>query len=113
MILNSLPLSQTVTPSRTPLEHDILYGRPLILHYSFLTRLLFCLFNILNLHVHDFTCLTLPLLQFYDSAHLFQRLGHFDPVTRKDLTRDQLIPNLALKEVIDNFLLENAWAEDY
>lgn len=50
---------------------------------------------------------------FTDAAYSFQRLGHFDPVTRKDLTRDQLIPNLALKEVIDNFLLENPWAEDY
>jgi len=24
-----LPLSQTVTPCRTPLERDVLYGRPL------------------------------------------------------------------------------------
>lgn len=48
-----------------------------------------------------------------DIEEHLQRLGHFDPVTRKDLTRDQLIPNLALKEVIDNFLLENPWAEDY
>lgn len=43
----------------------------------------------------------------------FQRVGHFDPVTRTDLTQDQLIPNLAMKEVIDNYLEENAWAEDY
>jgi len=30
MLLNPLPLSQTVTPSRTPtlLERDVLYGRP-------------------------------------------------------------------------------------
>jgi hypothetical protein len=42
-----------------------------------------------------------------------QKLGHFDPVTRRDLTQDQLFPNLALKEVIDNFLKENPWAEDY
>jgi len=27
--LDPLPLSQTVTPSRTPLERDVLYGRPL------------------------------------------------------------------------------------
>src|SRR6218665_708750 len=26
------PLAQTVTPSRTPLERDVLYGRPLITH---------------------------------------------------------------------------------
>lgn len=42
-----------------------------------------------------------------------QRVGHFDPVTRTDLIQDQLIPNLAMKEVIDNFLEENPWAEDY
>src|SRR6218665_1501640 len=29
MLLIPLPLSQTVTPSRTPLERDVLYGRPL------------------------------------------------------------------------------------
>ena len=27
MLLNPLPLSQTVTSSRTPLERDVLYGR--------------------------------------------------------------------------------------
>ena len=43
----------------------------------------------------------------------FQRVGHFDPVTRTDLTQDQLIPNLAMKEVVDNYLEENPWAEDY
>jgi len=42
-----------------------------------------------------------------------QRVGHFDPVTRTHLTQDQLIPNLAMKEVIDSFLEENPWAEDY
>src|SRR6218665_1532306 len=33
MILDLPPLSQTVTPSRTPspLERDVLYGRPLVL----------------------------------------------------------------------------------
>ena len=35
MLLDPLPLSQTVTPSRTPtpLERDVLYGRPLIIIY--------------------------------------------------------------------------------
>jgi len=42
-----------------------------------------------------------------------QRVGHFDPITRRDLTQDQLIPNLALKEVIDNFMQENPWAEGF
>ena len=43
----------------------------------------------------------------------FQRVGHFDPVTRTDLVQDQLTPNLAIKEVIDNFVEENPWSEDY
>lgn len=42
-----------------------------------------------------------------------QRVGHFDPVTRSPLTQDQLIPNLAMKEVIDAFIQENGWVEDY
>lgn len=44
---------------------------------------------------------------------LRQRVGHFDPVTRSPLTQDQLIPNLAMKEVIDAFIQENGWVEDY
>ncbi|KAL5019046.1 hypothetical protein ScPMuIL_004768 [Solemya velum] len=48
-----------------------------------------------------------------DITEHLQRVGHFDPVTRTDLTSEQLIPNLAMKEVIDNFLEENPWAEDY
>ncbi|XP_062614660.1 E3 ubiquitin-protein ligase CHIP-like [Saccostrea cucullata] len=48
-----------------------------------------------------------------DIVEHLQRVGHFDPVTRTDLTQDQLIPNLAMKEVIDHFLEENPWAEDY
>uniref|UniRef100_A0AC35UA66 RING-type E3 ubiquitin transferase n=1 Tax=Rhabditophanes sp. KR3021 TaxID=114890 RepID=A0AC35UA66_9BILA len=40
------------------------------------------------------------------------RVGHFDPMTRAPLTEDQLIPNLAMKEVLDNFLSENEWALD-
>jgi STIP1 family protein 1 len=43
----------------------------------------------------------------------FQRVGHFDPVTRADLTQENLTPNLSMKDVIDNFLEENPWAEDY
>jgi len=48
-----------------------------------------------------------------DIEEHLQRVGHFDPVTRTDLTQDQLIPNLAMKEVVDTFLLENEWAVDY
>ena len=42
-----------------------------------------------------------------------QRVGHFDPVTRQELTQDQLIPILAMKEVVDGFVAENGWVEDY
>lgn len=48
-----------------------------------------------------------------DIEEHLQRVGHFDPVTRADLTQEQLMPNLAMKEVIDHFLEENPWAEDY
>lgn len=48
----------------------------------------------------------------YTHTHLFaQRVGHFDPVTRQKLTQDQLIPNLAMKEVVDSFINDNAWVE--
>ena len=43
----------------------------------------------------------------------FQRVGHFDPVTRVKLTKEQLIPNFSMKEVIDNYLSENEWALHY
>lgn len=42
-----------------------------------------------------------------------QRVGHFDPVTRVKLTQDQLIPNFAMKEVVDSYLQENEWALHY
>lgn len=35
-----------------------------------------------------------------------------DPATCSPLTQDQLIPNLAMKEVIDAFILEHGWMED-
>lgn len=48
-----------------------------------------------------------------DILEHLQRVGHFDPVTRKDLNQSDLIPNLAMKEVIEHFLEENPWAEDF
>lgn len=42
-----------------------------------------------------------------------QRVGHFDPVTRQPLVQDQLIPNLAMKEVVDTFVAKNGWVEEY
>ncbi|XP_039269869.2 E3 ubiquitin-protein ligase CHIP-like [Styela clava] len=52
----------------------------------------------------------------YDRKDLeehLQRVGHFDPVTRQKLTASELIPNLAIHEVIEKFIGENGWAEDY
>ena len=40
-----------------------------------------------------------------------QRVGKFDPVTRREgLEPSQLVPNLALKEAIGDFLERNPWA---
>ena len=52
----------------------------------------------------------------YDRKHLeshLHRVGQFDPITREPLTELQLVPNLALKDVIDNFVKENPWLDDY
>lgn len=52
----------------------------------------------------------------YERADLeehLQRVGHFDPLTRVPLKREQLIPNLSMKEVIEDFLHKNPWAEYY
>jgi len=48
-----------------------------------------------------------------DIEEHLQRVGHFDPVTRTKLTQDQLIPNYVMKEVVDSFVSENEWANDY
>lgn len=40
-----------------------------------------------------------------------QRVGHFDPVTRAPLKEDDLVPNLAMKEVVEAFMVDNPWAE--
>ncbi|XP_045213332.1 E3 ubiquitin-protein ligase CHIP-like [Mercenaria mercenaria] len=48
-----------------------------------------------------------------DILEHLQRVGHFDPVTRTDLNQNQLIPNLAMKEVIEHYLEENPWAEEF
>lgn len=48
-----------------------------------------------------------------DIQEHLSRVGHFDPVTRADLTADQLIPNLAMKEVVDTFTQENEWVHDF
>ncbi|CAI2317427.1 unnamed protein product [Caenorhabditis sp. 36 PRJEB53466] len=50
----------------------------------------------------------------YDREEIVQhlrRIGHFDPVTRKPLTENEITPNYALKEVIEKFLDDNPWAK--
>ncbi|KAL4131849.1 hypothetical protein QTP88_009096 [Uroleucon formosanum] len=52
----------------------------------------------------------------YDRKDLEEHLmkvGHFDPVSRQHLTVDQLIPNLALKEAVEAFVVENEWVNYY
>ena len=39
-----------------------------------------------------------------------QKVGKFDPVTRRTLEPSQLVPNLALKEAISCYLELNPWA---
>ena len=41
------------------------------------------------------------------------RVGHFDPVTRTKLTQDMLVPNYAMKEVVDDFVSSNEWSLYY
>lgn len=52
----------------------------------------------------------------YDRAvieeHL-EKVGHFDPLTREPLTKDGLIPNYGLKEVLDSFIQDSDWIEEY
>lgn len=40
----------------------------------------------------------------------FQRNGNFDPISRRPCTEQQLIPNLSLREAIEDFLRDNGWA---
>jgi hypothetical protein len=40
----------------------------------------------------------------------FEKIGEFDPLTRKPCTKKDLIPNLSLREAIEDFLAENGWA---
>ncbi|KAI8972084.1 hypothetical protein BDB01DRAFT_811311 [Pilobolus umbonatus] len=43
----------------------------------------------------------------------FARNGHFDPITRRPCKESQLVPNLSLREAIEDFLKDNGWAADY
>lgn len=48
-----------------------------------------------------------------DITEHLERVGHFDPVTRTKLTTDMLIPNYAVKEIVDDFVSKNEWALYY
>lgn len=48
-----------------------------------------------------------------DIEEHLKRVGHFDPITRQPLKVNQLITNLAMKEVVDAYLNENEWALYY
>jgi len=48
-----------------------------------------------------------------DIEEHLQRVGHFDPVTRNELQVNQLVPNLAMREVITSFVDQNEWVEDF
>lgn len=39
-----------------------------------------------------------------------QKVGRFDPITRTPLSPSQLVPNLAIKEAVRDYLEKNAWA---
>ncbi|KAG1472270.1 hypothetical protein G6F56_001636 [Rhizopus delemar] len=43
----------------------------------------------------------------------FKRNGYFDPITRKACNETHLVPNLSLREAIEDFLKDNGWAADY
>ncbi|KAI8915359.1 STIP1 homology and U box-containing protein 1-like protein [Powellomyces hirtus] len=45
-------------------------------------------------------------------SHL-RKIGRFDPLSRQPMTESDLIPNLALRDTIADFLAANGWAIDY
>ncbi|MCJ1478230.1 hypothetical protein MMC13_006907 [Lambiella insularis] len=51
----------------------------------------------------------------YDKSTLLEHLkrSNTDPLTREPLTRDDLRPNLALKQACEEFLDQNGWAVDW
>lgn len=47
----------------------------------------------------------------YEKAHILEHLkrrGKFDPITRQELTEDQLYPNLTIKEAVDSYRATNS-----
>lgn len=43
--------------------------------------------------------------------HHLKRRGRYDPITKLTISSDLLIPNQALRELIQDFLQENEWAQ--
>ncbi|KAA6414566.1 MAG: hypothetical protein FRX48_01315 [Lasallia pustulata] len=56
-----------------------------------------------------------PNGQSYDRATIYEHLrrSETDPLTREPLRREDLRPNLALKQACEEFLEENGWAVDW
>ncbi|XP_025207521.1 E3 ubiquitin-protein ligase CHIP-like [Melanaphis sacchari] len=48
-----------------------------------------------------------------DIEEHLMNIGNFDPVSHQPLTVNQLIPNLALKEIVELFIKENEWVNNY
>ncbi len=42
-----------------------------------------------------------------------EKVGAFDPVSMVLLKKEDLVPNRALKEAVDEFLFENGWASEW
>jgi STIP1 family protein 1 len=53
--------------------------------------------------------------QSYERATILEHLrrSETDPLTREPLTREDLRPNIALKQACAEFLDENGWAVDW
>ncbi|KAI9095622.1 U-box domain-containing protein [Phlyctochytrium arcticum] len=52
----------------------------------------------------------------YDRAELMahlRKIGQFDPYSQQPMTERDVVPNLALKEAIDEFVAKNGWVIDY
>lgn len=53
--------------------------------------------------------------QSYERSSIVQHLraSQTDPLTREPLRKEDLVPNLGLKQACDEFLAENGWAVDW
>merc|ERR1711874_898345 len=63
--------------------------------------------------VPDYLCGKISFEILKDPVEHLERVGHFDPVTRTKLTQDMLVPNYAMKEVVDDFVSKNEWSLYY